>query len=231
MVMADFKTSNYDDIQKNVVDFGSQALYVLGFDQVDVDMPVLNSVSTTRFFGLFLGLILNIIIFILLLLSILLIYSLLMINVETRTFELGVLRMLGVMRQGVVELLLLQALSYALPSIAFGLSISQLLCMLVVSAFENLTGIPLNPKLTSESIGLGVLLGLAVPIVASVIPIRTALGQNLQDSLDVKRSKTKAVKIDIERAETSRFSISIVILGVFLGGFGFGVRNASRTTK
>lgn len=47
---------------------------------------------------MFLGLVLNIIIFVLLFLSILLIYSLLMVNVDTMTFELGVIRMLGIYR-------------------------------------------------------------------------------------------------------------------------------------
>ena len=63
----------------------------------------------------------NIIIIILLFLSILLIYSLLMINVDTRTFEVGVLRMIGSKRSGIVELMLLQAFSYAIPSWALGL--------------------------------------------------------------------------------------------------------------
>jgi len=57
------------------------------------EVPVLDALDETRFFSLFLGLILNVVIVILLGLSVLLIYSLLMVNVETRTFELGVMRL------------------------------------------------------------------------------------------------------------------------------------------
>lgn len=186
----------------------------MGFNQVDVEMPVLTSVSTTQYFGLFLGLILNIIIFILIFLSVLLIYSLLMINIETRTFELGVMRMLGVKRNGLIELLALQAFSYAIPAIALGLLTSQLLAMWIVDLFASLTGVTLNPNLTTDSILSGIGLGLLVPILASVFPIRTALGKNLQDSLDVKRSKTFAVKISIVRSENTKFSWAIIVLGV-----------------
>ena len=40
----------------------------------------------------------------LVILSIMLIYSLLMVSVETRTFELGILRMLGMSRAGVLSI-------------------------------------------------------------------------------------------------------------------------------
>lgn len=93
---------------------------------MDADEPIVESLRTSRFFALFLGLILNIIIFVLTGLSVLLIYSLLMVNVETRTFEvrcmgcvrdvtrsqavqMGVMRMIGVTRIGILELLFLQA--------------------------------------------------------------------------------------------------------------------------
>ena len=59
------------------------------------EVPVLDALDETRFFSLFLGLILNVVIVILLGLSVLLIYSLLMVNVETRTFELGVMRLVN----------------------------------------------------------------------------------------------------------------------------------------
>jgi hypothetical protein len=61
-------------------------------------MPVTDSLNGTQYFSLFLGLILNVVILILLLLSTMLIYSLLMVNVETRTFEMGVYRLVGTTR-------------------------------------------------------------------------------------------------------------------------------------
>lgn len=73
-------------------------VYKLGFSELVTSLPVVNTLNTTQYFSLFLGLILNVVILILLLLSIMLIYSLLMVNVETRTFEMGVYRLVGTTR-------------------------------------------------------------------------------------------------------------------------------------
>jgi len=48
-----------------------------------------------------------------------------MINVETRTFEMAVMRMMGTTKLQLVQLLLFQAFSYSIPSWAVGLAISQ----------------------------------------------------------------------------------------------------------
>ena len=53
------------------------------------------------------GLIFDIIILLFVVISVLLIYSLLMISVETKTFEMGVLRMIGTSKQGIILMILL----------------------------------------------------------------------------------------------------------------------------
>ena len=53
-----------------------------------------------------------------------LIYSLLLIDVETRRTEMGIMRMLGCTKAGVVAVVVLQAALYAVP--AFGLGILYL---------------------------------------------------------------------------------------------------------
>jgi len=57
--------------------------------------------------------------------SVLLIYSLLLVSVESRTFELGILRMIGLNRVGLVQLLLVHAMMFAVPAWAIGLLLGQ----------------------------------------------------------------------------------------------------------
>ena len=73
---------------------------------------------------MFLGIILSMIIVILFLLSVILLYTLLLITVETKTYDLGVLRVLGFNKLGVVLLVITQALSYVIPAIIAGLMLS-----------------------------------------------------------------------------------------------------------
>lgn len=53
--------------------------------------------------------------------SIILIYSLLMVNVETRTFETGLFRMIGTSKRGVVMLMITNAFFYAVPAYIIGM--------------------------------------------------------------------------------------------------------------
>lgn len=113
-----YSQNNYDNVQRSVTGFASEFGYLVGFDQISVDYPVLRYMNSTRFFSLFLGLILNMVIVVISMLSIVLIYSLLMINVETRQFEMGVLRMLGMKQIDLVQLIFMQALLYAIPGMS-----------------------------------------------------------------------------------------------------------------
>ena len=54
---------------------------------------------------LLLGLVFNIILLVFMVISVLLIYSLLMIGVETKTMETGIMRMVGVSKRGLVTMI------------------------------------------------------------------------------------------------------------------------------
>ena len=73
---------------------------------------------------MFLGLLFDVVIFVLFSLSITLIYSLILLNVETKKFEFGILRSLGLSKFGLVQLILTQACFFILPAIFLGLLLS-----------------------------------------------------------------------------------------------------------
>ena len=66
------------------------------------------------------GLIFSIVILLFVVLSILLIYSLLMISVETKSFETGVMRMIGLSKMGLVGLIILQSFMFVIPAVIIG---------------------------------------------------------------------------------------------------------------
>jgi ABC-type antimicrobial peptide transport system permease subunit len=77
---------------------------------------------------LFLGLIFDIIILLFTILSILLFYSLLMISVEGKTFEFGIMRMVGLSKTGIINVIIIQSFMFVLPSLilAFLLAVPSL---------------------------------------------------------------------------------------------------------
>ena len=151
---------------------------------------------------MFLGLLITIVVSLLASLSVLLIYSLMLINVESRTFEIGVMRMLGFERLGIIQLLFVQSFGYSLPAIVLGLFSSQLLYYFgsfVLSAQLKM-GSEIGRILDLRAITIAVVLGVVVPILAAILPIRKALSKDLMSSIDRRRSKVKVISFTITRS-------------------------------
>lgn len=218
-----YLNTNYDTIQSAVVSWSSRLLYFGGFTQLDARMPVLEELSKTKLFSLYLGLILSVILTILFLLSTLLIYSLLLMSIETRSFELGVHRMCGSTRFSIVRMLLVQALSFSIPAWVCGLVVAQIVCAIVVAQLEASVEVPLSRLLTERAVGVGSVMGLCIPLLASVLPIRAALGANLQDALDTRHSKTIGVKFSISRSEDAGMDGAWLATGAAAAIIGFAI--------
>ena len=73
---------------------------------------------------LFIGLTFDILLLIFVVVSCLLIYSLLLISVETKTFEIGVMRLVGLNKLGIVGMIMTQAAMFVLPSVILGFALS-----------------------------------------------------------------------------------------------------------
>jgi ABC-type antimicrobial peptide transport system permease subunit len=140
---------------------------------------------------LFLGLIFDIIILLFVILSILLIYSLLMISVETKAFEFGVMRMVGVSKTGLINMILIQSVMFVLPSVIFGFILSfPSLAIVYKQLFSSDMGVESKPLPSNFAVCQALAVGLIIPLLSSIIPIQSALSKNLNDSLDTQRSKT-----------------------------------------
>lgn len=102
-----YESSDYVTIQRLVTGHANKIIDGLGFYPVKIDMPVLGQMQTFSQAILMLGLIFDIIILLFIILSVLLIYSLLMISVEGKTFEFGVMRMTGLSKSGIVSMIVI----------------------------------------------------------------------------------------------------------------------------
>jgi hypothetical protein len=138
------------------------------------------------------------IIVILFLLSLVLLYNLLLISVETKTYEMGVLRVLGFNKLGVVFLILVQALSYVLPAIVCGLILSIPFLTITANLLKASIGVEFSNLPTANAVALALCLGLLIPLFSSISPIQEGLKQQLSFALDLNRSKSSAVKVEVD---------------------------------
>ncbi|KAL4454907.1 hypothetical protein ABPG74_006289 [Tetrahymena malaccensis] len=214
--------SNYDNIQYTITKFASNVVYDLGVYPIDMYWPVLDELYGTRFAGMFLGIVLNLIIFVLFILSVMLLYNLLLVSVETKTYELGVLRVLGLNKIGVIQLIIIQSLSFVLPAVIFGFFLTIPLLMIVSDQLESAVGALISIYPTKNAIIFGLCLGVLIPLVSSIIPIKQALQQTLSIAIDQQRSKSQAVKIEID-VEGKSFPWGVISFALISSMFGVSI--------
>jgi len=97
-----------------------QSLKNLDSTQLRVSMGLLETMKLSSTASLLLGLLFGIIVILFVVISILLIYSLLMISVETKTFQNGVLRLIGLNKTNCISMILIQSFLFVIPSIICG---------------------------------------------------------------------------------------------------------------
>ena len=135
------------------------------------------------------GLVFDIMLIMFVMISVLLIYSLLMITIETKTFETGVMRMVGLSGKGFVAMIFTQALMFVLPSIILAMISVVPSLWFIYDKIEKtkLTwSVALLPGWGAVCQGLAI--GLLIPTLSAIIPISRALSKSLPDALNVSRA-------------------------------------------
>lgn len=66
------------------------------------------------------------------------------------------------------------------------------------------------------------IVGLVIPLLSSIAPIQSALSKNLNESLDLQRSKTQAIYIEILDTEKTNMG-SYIVFGVVAVTYGLSI--------
>jgi hypothetical protein len=141
-----YSNTDFEDVQASLAKFSSEILDVLGFYPVRCMMPIMDSLLPLSMGSIFLKIILNLVVVLLAAVSCFLIYSLLMITVETRTFEMGIFRMLGISKSGLSLLVVVQALLFVVPAFVVALVMTFPLLVVLSGLFDKALGFAFAPS-------------------------------------------------------------------------------------
>eukprot|EP00347_Sterkiella_histriomuscorum_P021563 403333540 len=193
-----YNSDNIDSIQYYVTHYVNEFITDVGFYNVIAQMPILREMSQYNIAILLFNLIFRIVITIFIIISILLVYSLLMIGIEGKTLETGILRMVGISRVGLTLMIFLQSIMFVLPAIVFGFVLSiPCLVLCYIYVFEEQLNNGFSPIPSWQSFLNAFFVGILIPCLSSIIPIIRVLGQNLNDALNYERNRVKAIYIKI----------------------------------
>ena len=154
-----------------------------------ITAPLKGQFNTTSTMKTFLDSTLITIIVFLSMLSAMLLYSLMLSDVDSKTYEYGMLRSLGFQKSHLLSMISMQSLLFSIPGLIAGIMVAFALNVGLREGIFILSENNESYELTSVSIVLGVVFGLFMPQLANYLPIKAALGKNLRSSLDLNRRK------------------------------------------
>nr|CAG4716010.1 unnamed protein product [Naegleria fowleri] len=184
-------------------------------------LPLLSALSATKFISLFIDQIFIGVVVMLAILGVVLIFALLLSNVEEKTYEYGMLRALGLRQYSLIQVILAQSMYFAIPAIIIAMILAFLVNILVEYILQVVISTPsLNLLFFWGAVVVPIALGLGIPIVANIIPIRHAMSRTLRDSLDIAHqtfNETTVKMIKLEELGLEPWQTGVAIMLVVIG--------------
>eukprot|EP00357_Protocruzia_adherens_P031584 CAMPEP_0114984976 /NCGR_PEP_ID=MMETSP0216-20121206/7590_1 /TAXON_ID=223996 /ORGANISM="Protocruzia adherens, Strain Boccale" /LENGTH=1353 /DNA_ID=CAMNT_0002347201 /DNA_START=273 /DNA_END=4334 /DNA_ORIENTATION=+ len=209
--------SNVDNAKAGVGSAINSVYGELGPDHKStIQMPLYTALSNLEFIKYLLDTVFVSVVFFLGFLSILLIYSLMIAEVDEKTYEYGMLRALGLKQNSLISMLLMHALAFAIPGLCAGLLVSYLLSIPVKFGISLFTGIVPDYDTSWLPIVTGIAIGIVMPLISNIIPIQRALSKTLRDALDVFHNIINETMVTIIKLEHLGVSPPVVCVGAML---------------
>ena len=109
-------------MNNDIIDLTDKLFNALGVSYpATLAFPIAQVLDGVEFLGLFLEQIFVGVVVLLGILGVILIFALLLANVEEKTYEYGMLRALGLKKYSLVQVIISQALLFAIPGVIFGM--------------------------------------------------------------------------------------------------------------
>ncbi len=149
-----------------------------------------------------------------------LIYSLMMANVDQKTYEFGMLRALGLKKTSLVAVLLLQATLFIIPGVSLGLLAAYVINVIIRFYIFSYTKEYTTYQLHYSAIIVGLLVGTLMPLAANVGPIMRALSRTLRDALNVYHRVVNEFSVQIIKLEKRGISLTQILVAIMLISIG-----------
>ena len=196
----------------HISNIASKITTLLGFNyQVNIQLPIYEIMAGVEVAKLFLQDIFIGIMFFLWMLCVLLVYSLMLGNVDERTYEFGMLRSLGFKKNNLIFLIIIQGFIFAVPGTFFGLITAYIANNFVAFLFNWYTDLVMPFFLSGSNLIFGIIAGLSIPLISSYLPIKKCLDDNLRETLTIFNKKIGDLVVSIIKLENLGVSPTTLI--------------------
>lgn len=163
---------NSNDMRAAIVRRGRDIMDRLTLNtNATISTPMLTSIKSVEQIRVFLSSSLSTIVFFLAILSIQLIYSLMLSDVDEKTYQYGMLRALGFRNKNLIALISLQSFSFSIPGLIGGLIVAYFLNIIARGIIFIYAQNSTTYDMSAGSLILGISLGLILPLISNILPI------------------------------------------------------------
>ena len=210
------------EMRHYISDIAGEITDMLGIDyKVNIETPLYQIMAGLEYPKIFLQDIFIGIMFFLWMLCVLLVYSLMLGNVDERTYEFGMMRSLGFKKNNLIFLIIIQGFIFAVPGVVLGLTTSYIANNFVAYLFNYNSALVMPFFLSKSNIIFGVVAGLSIPLISSYFPIKKSLEDNLKETLTIFNKKIGDIVVSIIKLEnlgvsptTFIASITLIVIGL-----------------
>lgn len=210
-------TQDANALLRDMAQFSNEVGRRLGFTSAMViTLPIFEALKPLRFLRIFLTQIFNSVTFVLMAHGSIVIYSLLLADAAARTYEYGMLRVMGLTHRSLILALVLQALYYAIPGVLLGLVASSALALPVVGTINAYAKVDGQLFLLPSAIATAATLGIAMPLISTLVPMRRALSRTLAESLNLYHKSASETTVNVQKLEDLGLSTSQTVVALIL---------------
>ena len=124
-----------------------------------------------------------------------LLYSLMLSDVDGKTYTFGMLRSLGMKKNRLIGLITLQSVFFSVPGLIGGLLCAFVLNIACRYAMFTISFNATTYELSTACFVLAILFGVIIPMLSNIIPTKKALGKNLRNSLDLNHRAQDGISV------------------------------------
>ena len=109
-----------------------------------------------------------------------LVFSLMLSDVDAKTYEYGMLRALGFKKPYLVTMISINSFTFSIPGMITGILVAFIMNVVLREAIFMEAWNHLDYELSALAVGIGLAFGIIVPFLANYMPIKSTMAQNLR---------------------------------------------------
>lgn len=105
------------------------------------------------------------------------------------------LRALGLRQNSLIYMISIQSLVFSIPGLLIALTISMIMNIIVGYGIHTFSLAEVSYALSWMPATLGVMLGLGMPFLSNIMPIKKALSKSIRDALDIFHNAVNDISV------------------------------------